>query len=103
MHVEEAVDDRGNSLIADNRMYDGMSNGQQWMWNLTANLNYPDPAKVGKTIARFKGKIKFLIQTKSETLDVPDILTVRNLQKTVAHRRMLIKECKRMASNTKCR
>lgn len=95
VHVDEAVDDRGNSLVSDNRMYDGMSNGQQWMWNLTANLNYPDPEKVGKTIKRFKGKIKFLIQTKSETLDVPDILNVKNLQKTVAHRRMLIKECKK--------
>jgi hypothetical protein len=95
VHVDEAVDDRGNSLVSESRMYDGMSNGQQWMWNLTANLNYPDPDKVGKTIKRFKGKIKFLVQTKSETLDVPDILNVKNLQKTVAHRRMLIKECKK--------
>lgn len=95
VHVDECVDDKGNSLVSANRMYDGMSNGQQWMWNLTANLNYPAPEKVGKVITRFKGKIKFLIQTKSETLDVPDILKVNNLQKTVAHRRMLIKECKK--------
>lgn len=95
VHVEEAVDDKGNSLVNTNRMYDGMSSGQQWMWNLTASLNYPEKEAAGKKIARFKGSVKFLVQTKSETLDVPDVLTVKNLQKTVANRRMLIKEVKK--------
>ncbi len=93
VNVTEAVDEKGNSLVTANRMYDGMSSGQQWMWNMSANLNYPENA--GKTITKFKGSVKFMVQTKSETLDVPDILTVKNLQKTVAHRRMLVKECKK--------
>jgi hypothetical protein len=93
VNVEEAVDDKGNSLVSNDRMYAGMNASQQWMWNVSARLNYPENA--GKTIARIKGSLKFLVQTKSETLDVPDILTVKNLNKTVAKRRMLIKEVKK--------
>jgi hypothetical protein len=93
VQVDEAVDDKGNSLLNPNRMYDGFSNGQQWMWNLTASLNYPENA--GKFIKRFKGSVKFMIQTKSETLDIPDVLNAKNVQKTVAHRRILLKEVKK--------
>jgi hypothetical protein len=92
VNVDEAMDEKGNSLVNNERVYSSMNSGQQWMWNLSARLNYPEGA--GKTISRFKGSMKFLIQTKSETLDVPNILTVKNLTKTVARRRMLIKEVK---------
>jgi hypothetical protein len=93
VNVDEAVDEKGNSLANTDRVYASMNSGQQWMWNLSARLNYPENA--GKQIARFKGSMKFLMQTKSETLDVPNILTVKNLTKTVAKRRMLIKEVKK--------
>jgi hypothetical protein len=91
VQVEEAVDEKGNSLMSNDRFYTSMNSGQQWMWNLNAHLNYPENA--GKKITRFKGSMKFLIQTRSDTLDVPDILTVKNLTKTVARRRMLVKQC----------
>lgn len=92
--VEEATDDKGNSLVSKDKQYEGMSTGQQWMWNLNARLTWPENG-VGTKLTRFKGSVKFLIQVKSETLDVPDILTVKDLQKTVAGRRMMIKQCKK--------
>jgi hypothetical protein len=63
------------------------------MWNLQARLNYPENA--GKTIKRVKGNVKFLIQTKSETLDIPDVLTAKNVTKTVANVRIMLKGVKK--------
>ena len=94
VRIDEAVDDKGNSLLVKERMPEGMSSGQQWMWNLNARLNYP--ADAGKQIVRLRGGMRFLVQTKAETLDVPDILKVKNLEQKVAGRRVLIKEVKAM-------
>jgi len=92
VNVDEAADEKGNSLVNSERVYGSINSGQQWMWNASARLNYPENA--GKQIARFKGNMKFLLQTKAETLDVPDVMKVKNVTKTIARRRMLIKEVK---------
>jgi hypothetical protein len=97
VHVMEAVDDKGNSLANNDRNFDSMSSGQQWMWNLSARLNYPQK-NPGTKLARFRGAVKFQVQTKSDTLDVSDILTAKNKTVTVAGRRMLIKEVKKNGS-----
>lgn len=94
--IKEAVDDRGNSLLSTDRSYYGMG-GQAWMWNMSARLNYPDNA--GKKIARLRGEVKFVLQVQAESLDVPDILTAKNIEKTVAGRQFLIKECKANGEN----
>jgi hypothetical protein len=91
--VDEAVDDKGNSLVATDKIYGTTSSGQQWMWNATARLNYPENA--GRQIARLKGSVKFQIQTRSETLEIPDVLTTRNFTKKVANRRVVFKELKK--------
>jgi hypothetical protein len=93
--VDEAVDDRGNSLVPTDRIYGTMSSGQQWMWNATARLHYPDPPNAGTRIARLKGNLKFQIQTRSETLEIPEILTARNVTKRIAGRRVVFKELKK--------
>jgi hypothetical protein len=93
VNVDQAVDDKGNSLVATDNVMNGMSNGQQWMWNLNARLNYPENA--GKTIKVVKGSVKFVVQTKSETLDIPDVLTAKNVTKTVANCRVMLKEVKK--------
>jgi hypothetical protein len=94
VRIDEAVDDNGNSLAVNEPTPEGMSTGQQWMWNLNARLKYP-AEHPGKTIARVRGGMRFVVQTRSETLDVPDILSAKNVQKTIANRRILIKEVKK--------
>ncbi|HEY7116108.1 MAG TPA: HEAT repeat domain-containing protein [Tepidisphaeraceae bacterium] len=94
VNVEEAVDDHGNSLASSDRIMNGMSSGQQFIWNLSARLAYP-AHNPGTRIARFKGSVKFTVQTKSQTLDVPEILNAKNLERTVAGRRIVIKQAKK--------
>jgi hypothetical protein len=67
--LEEAVDDAGNSLMPigpDNRGYYGGSGGT---WNLYAQLHHPDHP--GQKIARIRGSAKFVIQTKSQKIEIP--------------------------------
>ncbi len=87
--VEKAEDEKGNSLAIDDRNSNGFNSGQQWMWNLQARLNYPENA--GKLIARFRGSVKFLLQVQSETLDIPDVLTAKGVERRIAGRRILFK------------
>jgi hypothetical protein len=95
--VEEATDDKGNSLVVNDRVHDGFSSGNQWAWNMTARLNWPE--KPGTRLTRFKGSMGFVVQTKFETLDIPNIATVKDAIKTVAGRRIRIKELKQNGSS----
>jgi hypothetical protein len=92
--VDEAVDDKGNALTSNEFVYDNMNNGQQWMWNLTARLKYPQD-NAGKRIQRLKGSVKFLVQTRSESLDIPDVLAAKNVTQNVGGRRIVLKEVKK--------
>jgi hypothetical protein len=94
VQVHEAVDDKGNNLANTDRTYDHMSSGQQWMWNLSARLNYPEK-NPGTKIVKFRGSVKFMVQTKSETLDLSDVLTVKDKTVNVAGRRILVKHVKK--------
>ena len=81
MKLDEAVDDAGNSLLPtgdSNRGYYGGSGG---CWNLFAQLKYPEHP--GKKIARFKGSAHFLIQTRSQKIEIPDIKNVKELGRLV--------------------
>jgi hypothetical protein len=94
VRIDEAVDDHGNSLAFNEPTPEGMSTGRQWMWNLNARLKYP-AEHPGKKITRLRGGMRFVVQTRSETLDVPNVLTAKNVQKTIAGRRILLKEVKK--------
>jgi hypothetical protein len=95
--IDEAVDDKGNNLVTSDRVHDGMSSGNQWMWTLTARLNWPE--NPGTKLTRLKGNVRFIVQTRSETLDVPGVAAAKGAVKTVAGRRVLIKEVKQNGSS----
>jgi len=59
-----------------------------------ARLKYPTE-RPGKKIAKLRGGMRFVVQTRSETLDVPDVMKAKNVQKTIAGRRILLKEVKK--------
>jgi hypothetical protein len=79
-------------------MFDsGYNSGNQWAWNMTARLAWPE--NPGTRLKSLKGSMRFVVQTKSETLDVPEITMVKNTTKTMAGRRILIKELKTNGGN----
>ena len=96
--LSEATDDTGRSLLlsqmrAGDRM-DMNLHGNTNVWDLNIELK---PAAGAKRLATLKGTSKLLIQTKSQTLEVPDPLKARDLVKVVAGRRFVFKDMKRQA------
>ncbi len=90
--IDEAVDEKGNSLINTSRggAMRQMSSGGGILWNCSLPLQYPGDA--GQKIAKLRGKLRFVVQTRSETLEIPDVLKSKDVTKTVAGRRVLLKE-----------
>lgn len=75
LEIKEAVDDAGNSLVsgaAERRMF---AMGNSGAWQLFARLNWPQHP--GKKIARFVCSTTFTLQTKSQKLEIPDILNAK--------------------------
>jgi hypothetical protein len=93
--VEEATDDAGNSLVpktaaaADAKMNFATS----WAFPIDAQLDYP---KEGATkIAELRASAKFVVQTKSEVIELADPLTSKDVTKVVGGRKVTIREVRR--------
>lgn len=73
--VDEAIDDNGNNLapegLGPGRQYSGGSGG---IWSLYARLRYPEK-NPGKQIARLRGSVTFSVQSGSQVVEIPEILT----------------------------
>jgi hypothetical protein len=87
VHLDEVVDERGNSLVPQgNRFQQSMASpgwGSNWMWDLHAPLQYrPD---MGKRIAHFRGSVRFLMQDKTDVWEIDDIKQAKAPERTVAN------------------
>ncbi len=94
--IEEAVDDKGNSL-ANRQSSSSYSSGRSSVWQMHVPLIYPE--NPGSKIARLRGNIKMTVQTRSEKLEVEDILNVKDKTETVAGRRVVIASVTRPNDN----
>jgi hypothetical protein len=82
--IEEAVDDKGNSLALPNHNFENSFtppwNGS-WCWDVSVPLQYrPD---MGAKLARLRGSMHFTVITKAQTWDVPEILAAKEVEKTL--------------------
>ena len=94
--LTEAVDDKGNSLLIAGRSYDGgmnMSSSRGLMWNVSSSLQYP--ANAGQKIAKLRGRMRVMAQVRSEKIEIPDVLTAKDVSKTLDGHRMTLKEVKK--------
>jgi hypothetical protein len=96
-NLEEATDDRGNSLLpepsANAAAAGGYAIAPGGAWQLPARLSAP--ANMGRRIARLRGSFDVSIQTRAEQLDVPDIVSARGVNKVAGGVRFVIKELRR--------
>jgi hypothetical protein len=93
--IEEAVDDKGTSLVPKKADASPMNFVTSWVYNLEGRLDYPKEA--GARIAKLRASATFIAQTKSETIEVADPLTSPNASRSVAGRKVVIKEVRRGA------
>ena len=89
--LEEAVDERGNSLIAcDEGEYAPETSEYRapWEWKLAARLHHPDGA--GQRIAKLRGSAQFLVRTQFQPWELTQIMTVQNATRVIGGSRLTI-------------
>jgi hypothetical protein len=99
--VEEAKDDKGNSLIPVDE--EGKAVGDfsptnfvtSWVYNIEGKLAYPK--EPGTKIPVLRCSARFVAQTKSETIEYADPLTNKPVTKVVGGRKVVIKDVRRGA------
>jgi hypothetical protein len=94
--VEEAVDDKGHSLVPAKRSEPVMNFVTSWVYNLEAPLEYPKEGAGGR-IGKLRASATFVAQTKSETIEIADPLSSPGASRSVAGRKVVVKEVKRGA------
>jgi hypothetical protein len=91
--IDEALDEAGNSLVPPGVSHDGLQPNSNWVMNLNCSLTPTE--QTGNRIARLKGAGRFLVQTRSETAEVVDVLNARNVSRTVGGKRFTLKEVRK--------
>jgi hypothetical protein len=88
VEVSEAVDEMGAKLTAaPNPSAQAM--GGTWGWWLTGRILLPE--HVGERIAKLRGFARLTVQTRSEMVEVPEITTAENVERTVAGHKLVVK------------
>jgi len=94
--IDEVVDNKGNSLKPDanySRGY-GMLRGIGGAMVVALKC----PANAGDRIASFRGKVRLTVQTRSEMLQMPDIVKARWVSKSVGGLKVTIKNVARKSA-----
>ncbi len=97
LEIKEAVDDAGNSLAtgsADRRIF---AMGSSGAWQMYARLNWPQHP--GKRIVRFVCATTFTLQTKSQKLEIADILTAKETTQTLGSSQITFKGISKSGEN----
>jgi hypothetical protein len=88
VQLTECDDDKGRSLIFNNNnagmpFFGGMGEaGGQVMWDTSAQLKVPEPDAT--KIAVLKGTLRLMAAIKTDTLEIDDIVSAKNVTKSVA-------------------
>ena len=88
--LTEALDDKGNSILPTGNYSDYLQVRTDWICAMTAFLQ--PKADTGRRLASLKGTTRIILQTRSQTAEIPDILDARNVSKSVDGRRFVLKE-----------
>ncbi len=88
--VDEATDDKGQSLLPKQPPSDTPVPGGPMGWTSEAVLQMP--AEAGTRIAKLKGSLRFLAQTQAQVWEVADIAAAANVTATIGGRALVIQE-----------
>ena len=93
--VLEASDDAGRSLLlprgAEPRRRSTYGSARAGEWEATVWLNVPPEHRPGARLAKVKFLSTFTVRTGVETFEVPDILSAKNVERTVGPSRVVVK------------
>jgi hypothetical protein len=88
--MRECVDEEGQSLVGNSRQSRFFETGRGWWWIMRANLR--EIPHMGQRIARLRGELKFVVQSKSELIEIDDPANLKDLTRTIGTRTITFKE-----------
>jgi hypothetical protein len=93
--ITQAVDDCGNHLMPPffSLLDEHPQQASICILNIGASLT--PPAKPGKTISILKGNARLLVQVRSDSVEIADILKARNVTRQLAGHKLLVKEVRK--------
>lgn len=91
VQLTECVDDAGHSLVPQAMVvYQQYNYDDQIQWQASSQIIMPAPE--AKKIARLKGLVKLEAAVKIETIEIPDILSARNVTKSAGGQTLIVKD-----------
>jgi hypothetical protein len=79
LHLDEAVDENGNSILINLKYGEALSGGTGPPGPLSGSIRLAYSPEIGKRIARLKGSARFALCTKRETWEVADIRNAKDV------------------------
>lgn len=89
--IDEMIDDKGNS-IGQRTSVDQMNPQRELVWRLWCQVQ---PAAESTRIAKLKASARFIIQTRSESTEIANILSATGVEKVVGGRKFRLKSMTR--------
>lgn len=102
VQVEEATDDKGNSLVPDSgspTVWGGF--GGFGGWNLYVPLRYP--RDIGDHLTKFRGSTSFLIQVESEKVEIADLTSLKPTTRLVHNLQATFEQMKQVGGSWQLR
>jgi hypothetical protein len=97
--ILEAEDENGLKLPPINSgAADTLQTARTWMWTLNASIGLPETC--GQRIARLKGDIRLQVQTQALAVEFEDVLNQKDVVRSAAGRRIILKEVRKAGTET---
>ncbi len=96
--LDEAIDDRGNSLIPKDSRGSGHAPGSSDAWAYNVNAYMTFPKQPGERITRISGHVPFLAVLRSEPWEMAEPLAAKEKAHQVSGRTFVVKEVKRVGN-----
>jgi len=99
LHLDEAVDENGNSILINPKYGEALSAGTGPPGPLRGSIRLAYSPDTGKRIARLKGSARFALCTKRETWEVADIRNAKDVVRKMSPGTYTIKGLENQADN----
>lgn len=91
--LTEVVDENGKSMLGGGGLgTDYLTTRADWAWTLSAV--FQPPVECGKVIKKLKGSARFVVQARSEQIEIDKVMDAKNQSRQLAGRRITLKEVK---------
>lgn len=99
LRLDEIVDEEGHSLVGNKTMPLNIYNNNNGTPFFALNMLLKQPPGLGHHIARFRAALRLVVVAKQETWETPNIITAREVSKTVDDKTYTVLQFEKQGEN----